>query len=129
MRDYTHDLKAMAAAVADDTAVIYLANPNNPTGTYNRKGEFESFLEKIPADVLIVLDEAYFEYVDCADYPHGRDYYPDHPNLILLRTFSKIYGLSALRLGWAYAPPHVVDVLHRVREPFKIGRASCRERV
>ena len=124
MRDFTHDLDAMAAAIAPDTAVVYLANPNNPTGTWNRRDELERFLARVPGDVLIVLDEAYLEFVGAPDYPHGLNYYPNHPNLILLRTFSKIYGLAGIRLGYGIARPEIIAALGRVRPPFNVSTVA-----
>ena len=118
-RGMTHDLPALSAAVDDRTKLVYLANPNNPTGTYNRAGEFAEFLNAIPEDVIVVVDEAYHEYMDAADYPDvlavlkgGRE------NLLVLRTFSKIYGLAGLRIGYGIGAPRLLDALHRVRSPF-----------
>jgi len=100
-----HDLAAMAAQVDADTAVVFLANPNNPTGTWFDRAEFERFMQAVPPQTLVVLDEAYFEYVEAPQYPNGRDYLADHPNLIVIRTFSKAYGLAALRVGYAMSHP------------------------
>ncbi len=121
MRDFTHDLAAMAEACDAETALVYLANPNNPTGTYNRRDELEQFLATIPADTLIALDEAYIDYIDAPDYPRGIGYYARHPNLILLRTFSKIYGLAGVRLGYGVMRPELARDLNRVRPPFNVS--------
>ena len=120
-KHYGHDLEAMAAAVDARTRIMFVANPNNPTGTRVTEAEVRKFLASVPDDVVVVLDEAYFEYVEAPDHPDGIRLLADHPNLVVTRTFSKIYGLSALRLGWAYCPAAVTDVLHRVRGPFNVN--------
>lgn len=117
-KHFGHDLKAMAAAITERTKLVFVANPNNPTGTWFDRAEFEWFLASVPRQVIIVLDEAYFEYVEEADYPNGLDYLAEYPNLIVLRTFSKLYGLAALRVGYAVSHPHLADVLNRIRAPF-----------
>ena len=113
-----HDLAAMAALIDDNTHVIFVANPNNPTGTWLTRGELESFLDKVPERVLVVLDEAYFEYVEESEYPNGMAWLDRYPNLLVTRTFSKIYGLAGLRIGYGVSSPQVADVLNRVRQPF-----------
>lgn len=115
------DVDAMLAAVTSNTKIVFVANPNNPTGSYITKDELERLHDGLPPHVLLVIDEAYTEYVDKQDYGSGAELVEKHDNVVMLRTFSKIYGLSALRLGWAYAPKHVVDVLHRVRGPFNVS--------
>ncbi len=119
-----HDLAAMAAQVDEDTAVVFLANPNNPTGTWFDRAEFEDFMQAVPRRTLVVLDEAYFEYVEEAHYPSGRDYLADYPNLIVIRTFSKAYGLAALRVGYAMSHPAIADLLNRVRQPFNVNQVA-----
>jgi len=119
-----HDLAAMAAQVDEDTAVVFLANPNNPTGTWFDRAEFEDFMQAVPRRTLVVLDEAYFEYVEEPQYPNGRDYLADHPNLIVIRTFSKAYGLAALRVGYAMSHPVIADLLNRVRQPFNVNQVA-----
>jgi len=115
--DYRYDLEAMADAVRPETKMIYIANPNNPTGTYVTKAEFETFMHHIPDDILVVVDEAYFEYAILnEDYPRALDY--SHPNLIGLRTFSKAYGLAGLRIGYAIARKEIIEVLNKVRPTF-----------
>ncbi|BBB25379.1 histidinol-phosphate transaminase [Amphritea japonica] len=116
-----HDLEAMAAAVTDKTRVIYLANPNNPTGTYFTQEALHSFMKKVPEAVIVVLDEAYAEYVSETDYAKGFSLLADFPNLIVTRTFSKAYGLAALRVGYAVANPQITDLLNRVRQPFNVN--------
>lgn len=118
--DYGHDLKAMAEAVNDQTRVVFIANPNNPTGTMFARDEFVSFMAAVPDRVLVVLDEAYSEYVDDQDYPNGFDYLANYDNLIVTRTFSKAYGLASMRIGYAVSSPEVADLLNRVRQPFNV---------
>ncbi|MCS7301407.1 MAG: histidinol-phosphate transaminase [Fimbriimonadales bacterium] len=119
--DLRHDLPAMAAAITERTKLLYIANPNNPTGTIVHREELERFLERIPAHVLVILDEAYFEYVDHPDYPNGIEYVRAGWNVAVLRTFSKAYGLAGLRVGYAVARPELLDPIERVREPFNVN--------
>lgn len=122
LRGYAHDLEAMAAAITPATRVIFVCNPNNPTGTTNSEDEVRAFIERVPADVLIVVDEAYIEFVERADYPDLlADLRAGRPNLLLLRTFAKIYGLAGLRLGYAYGPAELIDYLERVRPTFNVN--------
>ena len=125
----THDLSAMAAAITDKTKVIFVANPNNPTGTMVTADETAAFMEQVPADVLVVFDEAYYEYVARSDYPQTLPYVLEGRNFIITRTFSKIYGLAGLRIGYGIAPPPLVETLNRVRQPFNcslVGQAAAR---
>ncbi len=117
-RDWGHDLEAMLAAVDADTRVVFLANPNNPTGTWFGPEALERFLERVPEQVLVVLDEAYIEYAAGGELPDGLCYLERYPNLLVSRTFSKAYGLAALRIGYAVSSPRVAEVLNRVRQPF-----------
>jgi histidinol-phosphate aminotransferase len=117
-RDYAADVDALLARVTPRTRMALLANPNNPTGSLLPAAEVRRLHGGLPADVLLVLDSAYAEYVDRSDYEDGADLVAAHDNVVMLRTFSKIYGLAALRIGWAYAPLAVADVLNRVRGPF-----------
>ena len=119
-RDYGHDLDAMAAAIAPDTRLVFIANPNNPTGTYLSPDSIERFLARVPGRVLVVLDEAYNEYLVPEKRADTVAWVRRHPNLVLSRTFSKIYGLAALRIGYALAQPAVIDLLNRVRHPFNV---------
>lgn len=116
--DRGHDLAAMAAAVTPRTKLVYLANPCNPTGTYFTRAELDTFLERVGDGVLVVLDQAYLEYVDRPDYPDGLQDLKQGRNVIVLRTFSKIYGLAGLRIGYGLAAPEVIADLNRVRSPF-----------
>lgn len=121
---FGHDLEAMAAAITERTRLVFVANPNNPTGTWFHRTVLESFLAKVPENVVVVLDEAYFEFVEEDRYPDGLDYLARHPNLIVLRTFSKIHGLAALRIGYGISHPALADVLNRVRQPFNCNSVA-----
>ncbi len=119
---FAHDLKAMAAAITERTKLIYLANPNNPTGTLFGKAEFEHFMKKVPEHVVVVLDEAYYEYAQqVEDYPDGLDYLPHYSNLLVSRTFSKAYGLAGLRIGYLVGDAEIINYLNRLREPFNVN--------
>ncbi|SDS51397.1 histidinol-phosphate aminotransferase [Halopseudomonas litoralis] len=120
-REWGHDLEAMAAAITPATRLVFIANPNNPTGTWIERADFEAFMERVPAQVLVVLDEAYTEYVDAKDALNGFDFVARYPNLIVSRTFSKAYGLAALRVGYCISHPQVADVINRVRQPFNVN--------
>jgi histidinol-phosphate aminotransferase len=112
------DVDAMLAAVTDKTRIVYVANPNNPTGSYLTRDEMERLHAGLPAHVLLVIDAAYGEFVDASDYDTGLELARAHDNVVMTRTFSKIHGLAALRLGWAFVPQAVADVLNRIRGPF-----------
>jgi histidinol-phosphate aminotransferase len=114
----------MRAAVTPRTRVIFLANPNNPTGTWHRAAELRAFLESLPPHVVVVLDEAYCEYVSEPDYPNGLAWLAQFPNLLVSRTFSKIYGLAGLRLGYGVASAPMADLLNRLREPFTVNNLA-----
>ncbi|RMF15668.1 MAG: histidinol-phosphate transaminase [Gammaproteobacteria bacterium] len=122
--NYGHDLRAMLGAITERTRIIFVANPNNPTGTWLRHAELLAFLEQVPENVLVVLDEAYAEYVEEPDYPNGVHWLPDFPNLIVTRTFSKAYGLAGLRVGYSVSHPAIADRLNRVRQPFNVNSAA-----
>ncbi len=117
-REYGHDLDAMLDAISERTRIVFVANPNNPTGTWISSSTLDHFLARVPKDVLVVLDEAYFEYVEESAYPDGMTRLAAHPNLVVTRTFSKIYGLSGLRMGYGVSSVDIADVLNRVRQPF-----------
>ncbi|HEX7227303.1 MAG TPA: histidinol-phosphate transaminase [Candidatus Binatia bacterium] len=121
LRDFTHDLEAIGQTISARTRIVFLANPNNPTGTIYRKARWEAFLEKMTPDVLIIVDEAYFEYVEAADYPNSLDYHHQGKTLLTLRTFSKLYGLAGLRIGYGIANEDVISLMHRVRQPFNVN--------
>jgi histidinol-phosphate aminotransferase len=120
-KDWGHDLVAMQAAVREDTRLIFIANPNNPTGTWLEAEPLQQFLDAIPANVLVLMDEAYFDYVDKPNYPDGSLWLEKYPNLMVTRTFSKAYGLAALRVGYSLAHPDVTNILNRVRQPFNVN--------
>lgn len=118
LRDYTHDLVSMAGAVTKKTKMIFIANPNNPTGTMVNDDEVDSFMKKIPERVIVVMDEAYYEYVTRKDYPETLKYLREGRNIVILRTFSKIYGLAGLRIGYGMAREDLVYEMNRARQPF-----------
>jgi histidinol-phosphate aminotransferase len=124
MREFTHDLEAMARAVTAKTRIVFLANPNNPTGTIYSREAWERFLEHISADVLVIVDEAYFEYVEDVNYPDSLAYHGNGRTLLTLRTFSKLYGLAGLRIGYGVGSEEVVDLMQRVRQPFNVNAAA-----
>lgn len=117
-KDWGHDLPAMAEAIDDSTRVVFLANPNNPTGTCFGEQAFRAFMKRVPEQVLVVLDEAYFEYGAGKKGLNGVALLSEYPNLVVTRTFSKAYGLAGARIGYAVSHPQVADVLNRIRQPF-----------
>jgi len=121
---YGHDLDAMYALVGPDTRLVFIANPNNPTGTWLESNALEAFISSLPAHVMVVVDEAYFEYVDKPGYPDASAWLQRFPNLIVTRTFSKAYGLAGLRVGYALSHPDVADLLNRVRQPFNVNMVA-----
>ncbi|MBN1607945.1 MAG: histidinol-phosphate transaminase [Polyangiaceae bacterium] len=121
LRDETHDLEAMAAAVTPQTRVMFIANPNNPTGTHVGRAALQNLLKSLPPEVIVVVDEAYVDYADASDYPDAMGLRGLRDRLIVLRTFSKIYGLAALRVGYAVGPAELLDYINRVRAPFNVG--------
>jgi histidinol-phosphate aminotransferase len=123
-RHYTADVDAILAALSERTKIVFLANPNNPTGTYVTFDEIKRLHRALPPDVLLVLDAAYAEYVRRNDYESGIELVATSDNVVMCRTFSKIYGLAALRLGWMYGPAHVVDAINRIRGPFNVNAAA-----
>ena len=123
-RDLTADVDALLARVSPKTRALFLANPNNPTGSYLPAAELKYLRESLPEQVLLVIDAAYAEYVEAADYEPGVALVRDHDNVVMLRTFSKIHGLAALRLGWAYCSEAVTDVLNRLRGPFNVSEPA-----
>ena len=123
-RELTADVDAMLAAVSPATRLVFLANPNNPTGSLVRQTEVERLRAGLPPEVLLVLDAAYAEYVEAADYDPGVGLVDASDNTVMTRTFSKIFGLGGSRIGWCYAPAGVIDVLNRVRSPFNVSLAG-----
>jgi histidinol-phosphate aminotransferase len=122
LKNGTHDLIAMQQRINDKTKIVWVCNPNNPTGTINTSDDVEDFLSKVPSHVLVVLDEAYCEYVEDPSFPDGLALLKKYPNIILLRTFSKIYGLASLRIGYGIGRPDVIRSINQVREPFNTSR-------
>lgn len=124
--NFGHDIKKMIAAINEKTRIIFIVNPNNPTGTYTNNNDLVTLLESVSPHVLVVLDEAYHEYIDQADYPDSLKLLKKYPNLVITRTFSKAYGLAALRLGYAVSSPEIADILNRARLPFNVNSiAAC----
>lgn len=122
--DFRLDIDGMIAAITPKTKIVFLCNPNNPTGTILRLEEFERLLEAAPSNVLVVSDEAYYEFADDPAYPQTLSYLASHPNLVILRTFSKIMGLAGVRIGYAIALPELVKVMLKAREPFPVNRVA-----
>jgi len=121
LRDLTHDLEAMTAAVRPNTRVLFVANPNNPTGTHVGRGAVERLLREVPPEVIVVMDEAYLEYADAPDFPDSLELRGLRERLLITRTFSKIYGLAGLRVGYAVGPVDLIDYMNRVRAPFNVS--------
>ncbi len=119
--DFSYDLETVLEAVDEKTRLVFICSPNNPTGTIVKKKDVDSFIERLPENVLLVLDQAYIEYVSDPDHPTGLDYVEQGKPVILLRTFSKLYGLAGLRIGYGIAPADIIQELNRVREPFNVN--------
>ncbi|MFP6655739.1 MAG: histidinol-phosphate transaminase, partial [Myxococcota bacterium] len=122
--NFDHDLEAMLAAVTDKTRMMILCNPNNPTGTSIAAAEFASFVKKLPSDVVLMVDEAYFEFVRRPDYPDVLPLLSERPGTLVLRTFSKIYGLAGIRIGYGICDAELADYLERARHPFNVNRLA-----
>jgi histidinol-phosphate aminotransferase len=121
-KNWGHDLEAMQAAIREDTRLVFIANPNNPTGTWLNHNSLKNFLEMAPETVLVIIDEAYFEYaVENPVYPNSLEWLAFHPNLIITRTFSKAYGLAGLRVGYSISHPEITNLINRVRQPFNVN--------
>jgi len=118
LKKYTHDLDAMADAITSSTKIVFIANPNNPTGTMNTKAEFERFMKRIPEGILVVCDEAYCEYVTKPDYPDSMKYLAQGKDILILRTFSKMYGLAGLRIGYGIGRKDIIGEMNKLRPPF-----------
>jgi len=120
-KDHGHDLPAMLAAIEEDTRLIFIANPNNPTGTFIPAAEIQAFLDKVPAGVVVVLDEAYNEFLAEENQFESAEWVKKYPNLLVSRTFSKAYGLAGLRVGFGIAQPALTDLMNRIRQPFNVN--------
>ncbi|MCL5291522.1 MAG: histidinol-phosphate transaminase [Actinobacteria bacterium] len=138
LKEDRHDLEAMLAAVNEKTKMVFVCNPNNPSGTFVGRGELESFLGKLNKNIVVVMDEAYFELVTDDSYPDGLDYIEERRPIVVLRTFSKVYGLAGCRVGYGVAPGELVQAVNRVRDAFNVGTVGligaifsldCREEV
>lgn len=123
-KNLTTDVNALLERVTPQTKLLFIANPNNPTGSYLPATEIKRLRDRLPPQVILVLDAAYAEYANRPDYTAGAELVEEAPNTVMLRTFSKIYGLSSLRLGWGYFPEDIADVLHRIRGPFNVSGAA-----
>jgi histidinol-phosphate aminotransferase len=123
-REFGHDLEAMQAAIRPDTRLIWIANPNNPTGTFIPYPQLKAFIQAVPADVVVVLDEAYNEYIPPAERVDTTTWLAEFPNLVITRTFSKIYGLAGLRIGYGLASAEIADLMNRVRQPFNCNNLA-----
>ncbi|MBM3579675.1 MAG: histidinol-phosphate transaminase [Alphaproteobacteria bacterium] len=115
------DVDALLAAITPKTKIIFLANPNNPTGSYLSKSEIDRLIAGIPKNILLVLDHAYEEFVDAVDYPNAIELVNKYENVVVTRTFSKIYGLASLRIGWCYSSSYIAEILNKIRGPFNVG--------
>ena len=123
LQEHTHNLSAMAEAITSKTKIIFIANPNNPTGTMIKQGEMMEFLQKVPSNILVVMDEAYYEYAIDEQYPDVLSFIKNNPSkpILLLRTFSKAYGLAGLRIGYGLGSPDLISLMNRVRQPFNVN--------
>jgi histidinol-phosphate aminotransferase len=121
LKNFTHDLEAINEAITPQTRMVFLANPNNPTGTIYRRDEWERFLGKVSLDVLLIVDEAYFEYVKEPGYPNSLEYHAEDRAILTLRTFSKLYGLAGLRIGYGVGARELIALMQRVRQPFNVN--------
>lgn len=116
-----HDLDAMRQLINDKTRLIFIANPNNPTGTWLDSDQLKAFVADVPDDVIVIIDEAYCDYVEQPAYPDATTWLGEFQNLVITRTFSKIYGLAGIRIGYALADPGITDILNRIRQPFNVN--------
>ncbi len=124
LKDFAHDLEAMAEAVRSGAKMVVICNPNNPTGTIVREKELRSFLEILPKEVLVVLDEVYGDFAECEDFPDGVKLIGQGQSIVSVRSFSKLYGLAGLRVGYGIGPPELIRALNKVREPFPVNRVA-----
>lgn len=124
LAEYRHDLAAMLKAVTKKTKLVFICNPNNPTGTIVYRSEVDEFMSKLPENIVVVFDEAYFELVDSAQYPNGLDYLDGERPVVVFRTFSKVYGLAGCRIGYGIAPEFLVEAVNKAREPFNVNSVA-----
>ncbi|MBI5050305.1 MAG: histidinol-phosphate transaminase [Nitrospirae bacterium] len=121
LKECRHDLDAMASHTTEKTKIIFIANPNNPTGTINTKSEMDAFMQRVPDGVLVVIDEAYYEYVTSSEYADSMKYFREGRDILILRTFSKIYGLAGLRIGYGITKASIITEMNKVRQPFNVN--------
>ncbi len=124
LKDWRHDLEGMLREITPKTKIIFIANPNNPTGTINFREEFHNFMESLPDNILLIMDEAYYEYVSNDKYPDTIKYFQEGRNILILRTFSKAYGLAGLRIGYGIAKAEIIREINRIREPFNTNTVA-----
>ena len=121
LKNFRYDLEGMKASITPKTKIVFIGNPDNPAGTYIPKNELKEFLNAVSENILVFIDEAYFEYVNAKDYPDGINFLKTHKNVVVTRTFSKMYGLAGLRIGYGIGDPSIIGVLDRLREPFNVN--------
>lgn len=126
LKDLRHDLGSMASKITDKTRIVFIANPNNPTGTINTKAEMDSFMGRVPEGLLVIVDEAYYEYVSSSEYADSMKYFRRGKDILILRTFSKIYGLAGLRIGYGIAQSEIIREMNKVRQPFNVNALAQR---
>ncbi len=124
LKDWRHDLEGMLKEITQKTKIIFIANPNNPTGTINFRDEFHKFMESLPDNILLIMDEAYYEYVSSDKYPDTLEYFQQGRDILILRTFSKAYGLASLRIGYGIAKAEIIREMNRIREPFNTNTVA-----
>tara|TARA_B110000438_G_scaffold177507_1_gene169623 strand:+ start:283 stop:1362 length:1080 start_codon:yes stop_codon:yes gene_type:complete len=122
--NYKTSVEEILKKVTDKTKIVFIANPNNPTGTYLSKNEIINLREKLRSDILLVVDDAYFEFINKGDFVSGLDIFKNEENVFVTRTFSKIYGLAGLRLGWGYSSKKIIDAMYQIKPPFNVNRAA-----
>ena len=123
-KNFKASIDEILKKVTDKTKIVFIANPNNPTGTYLTKNEMLNLREKLRSDILMVVDDAYFEFLNISDFTSGLDLFKDSANVLITRTFSKIYGLAGLRLGWGYSSKEIIDAMYQIKPPFNVNRAA-----
>ena len=123
-KNFKASTKEIIKQVSDRTKIVFVANPNNPTGTYLSKNEMLDLRKKLRSDILLVVDDAYFEFINSNNFNSGLDLFKDSPNVLVTRTFSKIYGLAGLRLGWSYSSKEIIDSMYQIKPPFNVNRAA-----
>jgi histidinol-phosphate aminotransferase len=123
-KNYKASVNEILAKVNEKTKIVFIANPNNPTGTYLPKDEILNLRKKLRSDILLVIDDAYFEFINKDNFSSGLDLFKDKANVLITRTFSKIYGLAGLRLGWGYSSKEIIDAMYQIKPPFNVNRAA-----